>query len=188
MGVLITAVFLWAAVGVGSRPVSSPLNNAKVECIIQETLNEDGSHHDCGPQLAEELDEVQRHQGLLGELQRLADDEREHAKERYEYNLSDDEKTEEKEEDMKEEDDTKKKIMEEPRIEHRGSDTEEERAKELEELLAEEITKKGKEERNDEELKELLKELKKKRYEAELLEIEAELRKVAAELRALRRG
>ncbi|CAG6006803.1 unnamed protein product [Menidia menidia] len=138
----------------------------------------------------QELDKVQRHQGLLRELQRLAEEEKEKDQEderkRYEYNLSDDEgdfvegddkeeegdlspdekKTEEIEENPTGDDDAKRKMTEEPRIESRGTDNEEERAKELEELLAEEITKNGKEERNDEELKQLLKELKKKRYEA----------------------
>ncbi|XP_018518189.2 parathymosin [Lates calcarifer] len=124
MGILITAVLLWAAVGVGSRPVTSPLNDAKVECIIQETLNEDGSQHECVPKLTEELDEVQRHQGLLRELQKLADDEREreHEDERekdYEYNLANDESDfeqrdeEEEKEEEKDEADTVKKTEEE---------------------------------------------------------------------------
>ncbi|XP_049580636.1 DNA ligase 1 [Syngnathus scovelli] len=164
MGLLTAAVCLLAAVGVGCRPVISPLNDAKVECIIQETLNEDGSKHECGPQLAAELDEVQRHQGLLGELQRLADDERE----RYEYNPVDEEGDLESESDAGKttmEGNPKRREMDEPKVDDTGIHDEEERAKELEELLAEEISKKEKEERNDEELKELLRELKKKRYE-----------------------
>ncbi|XP_077350394.1 uncharacterized protein LOC144000440 isoform X2 [Festucalex cinctus] len=167
MGVLTAAVCLLAAVGVGCLPVISPLNDAKVDCIIQETLNGDGSQPECGPQLAAELDEVQRHQGLLGELQRLADDERE----RYEYSLADEEddlESKDEESDAAKttvEDDTKKRELDEPKIDDTGIHDEEERAKELEELLAEEISKKEKEERNDEELKELLRELKKKRYE-----------------------
>ncbi|XP_037123960.1 DNA ligase 1 [Syngnathus acus] len=167
MGLLTAAVCLLAAVGVGCRPVISPLNDAKVECIIQETLNEDGSQHECGPQLAAELDEVQRHQGLLGELQRLADDERE----RYEYNPADEEGDLESKDDESDagkttmEGNPKRREMDEPKVDDTGIHDEEERAKELEELLAEEISKKEKEERNDEELKELLRELKKKRYE-----------------------
>ncbi|XP_061538266.1 trichohyalin isoform X2 [Phycodurus eques] len=167
MGVLTAAVCLLAAVGVGCRPVISPLNDAKVECIVQETLNGDGSQHECNPQLAAELDEVQRHQSLLGELQRLADDERE----RYEYNLADEESDLEPKDEGSDaakttvEGEPKKREMDEPRIDDTGIHDEEEKAKELEELLAEEISKKEKEERNDEELKELLRELKKKRYE-----------------------
>ncbi|KAK7882071.1 hypothetical protein WMY93_028245 [Mugilogobius chulae] len=84
----------------GCRPLSSSsLKEAKVDCIIQQTLSGDDSQDQCVPQLAEELQQVQRHHGLLQELQDLAQRERKRERDDDRDEDEDDDDDEEEEEE-----------------------------------------------------------------------------------------